>query len=628
MASLPNTFRSLFILASSLILAPNVLGGEFKWGDATVSYNSQLSIGSSWRVEAVDPTLVTGGNTMGFGQASTSTADDGNLNFEKGDVYSLIIKGIHDLEISKGDYGLFFRAKYWYDEELDNGIRPHGNLLNGYARNEKLDDSGFDDFAKSSGFELLDAYLFGSFTLGEDTPLDLRIGRQVLSWGESTFIQNGLNVINPVDVSSFRRPGAEIKEGLLPVNLLSISAGVSDALSIDMFYQLEWEKTVIDGCGTYFSDVDVASTGCDGVTLSNVFSDQASLAAGLAVRRISDVEPSDSGQWGISFRYFAEKLNGSEFGLYYLNHHSRIPLLGGITSNNIPLGGPALFIPGDPLGGNPRYTAEFPEDIEIFGVTFATNVSGFAVSGEVSYRPEQPIQINTSDILAAAVGGAPYSPVTPRAVAAGPGVLVEGYDRLPVTQAQVTIIKFFEQVLGADRLSIGAEIGANFVGSLAPQSELRYGRSPNYGSAFDPIPVTELGIPIPGDFLTCDGGYQSPPGFPTNIFISPANSVSDNCVVDGFVTDTSWGYRIRSSLTYSNAFAGINLTPSIAWAHDVDGYSPNTNFLEDRKALSLALGAEYLNKYSASLAYTTFFDGDYNTQVDRDFVSLSFDMTF
>ena len=45
----------------------------------------------------------------------------------------------------------------------------------------------------------------------------MKVGNQVLSWGESLLIQNGINVINPLDISAFNRPGVEIKEGQLPV---------------------------------------------------------------------------------------------------------------------------------------------------------------------------------------------------------------------------------------------------------------------------------------------------------------------------------------------------------------------------------------------------------------------------
>jgi hypothetical protein len=381
-------------------------------------------------------------------------------------------------------------------------------------------------------------------------PLDLRVGRQVASWGESTFIQNGINSINPVDVSAFRRPGAEIKEGLLPVAMVTIAAGLTDALSIEAFYQLEWEKTVIDGCGTYFSTADVAATGCNMVTLTGLVSDRQNITGvqnpvtgeyivypETFITRRPDIEPSDSGQFGVGIRYFAEKLAGSEFGVYYMNYHSRIPYLGGFTSANVlidpslPPFVPPILLPIDPL--NPQYFAEFPEDIELFGVSFATNFASFAVSGEVSYRPDFPVQINTTELLQGAVAEAPWSTVLPRIIAAGPGAQASGYDLLSVTQAQITFIRFFEQVLGASRLSFAAEFGANWVGDLPDQSIQRYGRSPTYGmGSFTPIPLSALGIPLAGD-LTCEGFFPPPP---LDQVIDPIvpNSNPRNCTSDGY----------------------------------------------------------------------------------------------
>jgi len=621
------------------VVAVPAIAAEFELGAFEGSFNSQISLGASWRMSEMEPLLVTPGNAPGFGAASTGTADDGDLNYDDGDIYSLILKGVHDLELRNGDFGVFLRAKYWYDQELENGKVPHGNSANQYTPNVKLDTSGFDDFAQGSGIELLDAFIYNTFYLGEnEAPLDVRLGRQVISWGESTFIQNGINTVNPVDVSAFRRPGAEIKEGLLPVSMLTISAGVTNELSIDLFYQLEWEKTVIDGCGTYFSTADVAATGCNIVTLTGQVPDQGNmlgfppvLPPGFFITRQADIEPDDSGQFGVAMRYFAEKLAGSEFGVYYINYHSRIPYLGGFTNNNEDLGAPpnTPFIPGNPLGGNPQYYAEFPEDIELYGISLATNLAGFAVSGEVSYRPDFPVQINTTELLQAAVLTAPWSTLTPTALAADPGAAFAGYDLLPVTQAQVTFIRFFDQVMGASRLSLAAEIGANWVGDLPEQSVQRYGRSPTYGMGyFAPIPLAAiLGPTAPDEFVSCEGGVGNDILESLTSLPAPNGNIR-NCTTDGYVTDSSWGYRIRASLTYNDVFAGINLTPSFAWSHDVDGYSPNSNFNEGAKALTLSLGAEYLNRYTGSLAYTTFSGGDYNTVEDRDFLSLSMAVSF
>ena len=94
---------SVLALAAGLLTLPAV-AGEFQWGDWEGSFNSQISLGANWRMSEMEPLLVTSGNAPGFGTASTGTADDGNLNFDDGDIYSLILKGVHDFELRKGDF--------------------------------------------------------------------------------------------------------------------------------------------------------------------------------------------------------------------------------------------------------------------------------------------------------------------------------------------------------------------------------------------------------------------------------------------------------------------------------------------------------------------------------------------
>jgi len=66
----------------------------------------------------------------------------------------------------------------------------------------------------------------------------------------------------------------------------------------------------------------------------------------------------------------------------------------------------------------------------------------------------------------------------------------------------------------------------------------------------------------------------------------------------------------------------------MAFSHDVDGYGPNGQFNEGAKAISFGLDADYQHTYTASVSYTNFFDGRYNTQKDRDFLAVSFNMNF
>jgi hypothetical protein len=100
---------------------------------------------------------------------------------------------------------------------------------------------------------------------------------------------------------------------------------------------------------------------------------------------------------------------------------------------------------------------------------------------------------------------------------------------------------------------------------------------------------------------------------------------------DGFADDFSWGYRILLRAEYLGAVGAVNLSPQIAFAHDVDGTTPQPlgNFVEGRKAVTLSLAASYLNSLQALVSYTNFFGGgDFNLLKDRDFVSISLSYSF
>ncbi|KPW90191.1 DUF1302 domain-containing protein, partial [Pseudomonas syringae] len=204
-----NTFwrRAKLPLAVSLAssLAGPAFGVSFNIGEIEGQFDSSLSVGASWSTANANKDLI-GVNNGGRGLSQTS--DDGHLNFKRGETFSKIFKGIHDLELKYGDTGVFVRGKYWYDFELKDENRQF----------KDISDSNRKEGAKSSGGQILDAFVYHNYAIA-DQPGSVRLGKQVVSWGESTFIQGGINSINPVDVSAFRRPGAEIKEGLIPVNM-------------------------------------------------------------------------------------------------------------------------------------------------------------------------------------------------------------------------------------------------------------------------------------------------------------------------------------------------------------------------------------------------------------------------
>ncbi|MEK1905221.1 MAG: DUF1302 family protein, partial [Pseudomonas sp.] len=253
---------------------------------------------------------------------------------------------------------------------------------------------------------------------------------------------------------------------------------------------------------------------------------------------------------------------------------------------------------------------------------------GTAWQGELSYRPNAPVQLNTTDIL--------YSGLTPLpafsnvSVLQGvPGQDTHGYRRKEITQFQTTFTHFFDQVMGAERLTLVGEVGVTHVGGLESTSEARYGRDPLYGPGelSGSRPNTAGSLFGAGLSSSCVALNKGTLNNGAAAGASPEN-VSKYCGDDGFGTSTSWGYRARAIWDYNDVFAGVNLKPSIAWSHDVDGYGPNGQFNEGSKAVSLGLDAEYQNTYTASLSYTDFFGGDYNTSIDRDFLAFSVGMSF
>jgi hypothetical protein len=595
------------VVLGSAMLTAHAQAVNFDLGPFEGNFTSNLSVGASWRTEDPSKRVVSPGNTNGEGRASSSTADDGNLNYDEGDMYSMLFKGVHDLRLDSERFGVFTRFKYWYDYALDKEKVDHGHAATNYVPDERLNTSRFENLAQKDGFEFLDYYVYTGFDVGE-SPVELRAGNMVLSWGESTFIQNGVNIINPFDVTALRRPGSEIKEALLPVGMVYGNVGVTFNLSVEAFYQYEWQRYVLDECGTYWNSADPYGGGCDYLTVSATTPDREQFETDFIIPRDPDDTPSDQGQWGISARYFVDEWNASEFGIYYLNLHSKTPIFSARNPTNN-FGLPFLF------GADPSFFFEFPEDIETWGLTFATNIGEWAWSGELSYRPDYPLQINTTDLLQALALGdfAVWSPMLPRSQAAGAGGRVDGYDDVDYTQLQTTFIRFFEQVMGASRLSFAAELGAVWIGGM--DDDINYGRSPAYGiNDFEPIEQDD------GSLLTCTTPILEGAVVP--------NGNGSYCEDEGFTEDFSAGYRVRAALEYSDVFAGINMTPNIAWSHDVYGTSPAPNFIEDRMALSVGVNATYLNIYKAEVSYTTFFGADYNEQEDRDFISASFSVAF
>jgi len=639
-------FKKLPLAIALVAAVSSVQATEFNFGDMSVQWDNTISYGVAWRTEGPDSKIVAPGNAAALGfqaEGSSYNYDDGTLNYGENEIYTHVVKYSTDLEINYKNYGGFFRAKAFYDTEIMDGEREFKELTN---ETEK---------ASGRGYDLLDAFVWADFDLGT-MPGTFRVGRQVVSWGESTFIQGGINSINPVDASAFRRPGAEVKEGLLPVNMLYTSIGLSPEVSLEAFYQLKWEKTRPDPCGTFFSTTDFVSDGCGPVILAgtddernllalrNAEIDQGtSLATRLspATERLADDEPRDDGQYGLALRWYSDALGGTELGAYYMNIHSRLPFINGAITNYDTLG-LITGVAGKRINPSatfdtryPLYQISYPEDQKLIGLSFARATEGGAsIGGEVSYRPDAPIQWNAFELILAGLalpssrlfqdrlaelGGVSATSGKPFENAASlAGNILEGYDTMDIWQAQMTYIKFFDQVLGADRLAMVAEVGATYVPDLPDLDDARFGRSGAFGLG-DAVGVDNVATAAGVD--ACVAGYGSGK--------SGANSNSSNCTDEGYVSQLSGGIRFRAGIDYNNAFAGVNMTPNVALSYDKgNGPEPGSQFIDERLTTAIGVKFVYLNQAQVTVSYTNFSGGDYNVTKDRDNIALAASYSF
>ncbi len=642
-------------------------------------WSLDMSLGNSWRTTNTNPALY----SKVYGGSGGDGNQNGDLNFGKGDPFSTPFNLSGEVQLKHDNLGLVLGARTWYDYTLENRKVPVGSSNNGYVPNSRLNDNGFYPLSKFSGVTLDNAYVFGLFEPVEGKPLTVKLGNQVVNWGESLFIP-GINQFGAFNVVAAHQVGTTVKDILLPIPQISANWGLGGGVSLEGFYQFMAVKNVADGCGTYWSPSDVYncsssspvllgdSTGVNqygqlsGLTPLNPLMTAIGMPGyhpNFGVGAIPDLDPKNSGQVGLSVHYF-EPTSSIDFGVYAAAFNQRSPMLdfyrignpntsslfsgtfngkppsallaavGGLTQKATAaaqgaaaasaagnaaqaaaltagarqaaaaatsLGG--LYPLVSPLSGGWDYSAP---TLKEFGLSAATEVGGWSLAGEASYTVGVPVQFNPADmVIGDLMGNLPPALGASGAFLkanAGPlagyasqpnGSLLKGFDLHDKAQIQMNTTKIFSQVAGADSLTLVGEIGAQHwsgIENADTPGAIRYGRGFTYGYATtNPVACAKL------------------------------NANPSYCAVAGFDTASAWGYRMMAEMNYPDVALGWNLKPRLFWSQDVHGTSGDGLFLEHRHTLGVVVRTEYMNKYYAQIAYTTFnHNAMYDTMNDRD----------
>ncbi|GGI73040.1 hypothetical protein GCM10007978_08500 [Shewanella hanedai] len=660
------------VAALTMGVTSSVSAISFNWGEVEGTFDTTLSAGASWRVEGRDWDNHIGkvnhpnfdwSNYSAFNNPKytsaqiwaqpgsySSNGDLSNQLYSKGDTTAVVFKGLHELSLKYKNFGVFARGMYFFDQKANNGSYGYTDPITGKDYDPCSDSKASDVQCKD--IRLLDAFVYGDFDFNDGAnPLTVRIGNQVVSWGESTLIPHGIGVINPVDLNILNAPGSELKEAFRPQGMIWASLGLTDEMSVEAFYQYDWEPVWVPTPGSYFSTNDFAGYGGYGqnaqlgfnanpdINLEFLEQEYNNLVAMMASGQVSpeqlgalalayptkvtlvedQASASDSGQFGLKIGYYAPELGETEFGLYYMNYHSRRPLISGTVANFTQeaiagdlktLGGIAASggtVDRETLLGLETFSKAqivYPEDIQLYGLSFNTLVADTSVAGEIAHRMDEPLQIDDVELLFAAMpqqlanaGLRPDLDGISQMGVIAPGETAQGYILRDTTQAQFTLTHLFGPTWGMSNLVMLAEVGGVWIHDMPDQDVLR----------------------LNGPGTARSGGNPDMPGI--------IQALQDGVETNPFPTDFSWGYRLVAKADYNNLFAGVNMSPRIIFSHDVEGITPDPMFLftEGKKSVSVGVNFDYQSRWGADFSYNSFFGGvgTTNQMSDRDYVSFN-----
>ena len=547
-------------------------------------------------------------------------ADNGDLNYRKYDLFSEVVKGTHELLLKMpDDFSFFGRVSELYDWRIGETERtplaPEARRFSVY------------------NFQVLDAYLNKNFDwLGRSARL--RVGNQVLSWGEDIFVLGGINSINAIDVRRSHVAGTQVKEILRPAPMVSLNTDLIDHWGMEAYYQWHWNAFQLDPTGTYFSSADPVGKGNDGAIFIPTSSANALfvpqglpalpygtlgdpggtrlttaqiesgtvmgarvaaanpaytgvLTTGTAFPLASDNGGSNHGQYGVSFRYRPEWVDAS-FGFYYERLNSKTPF---VTYTVNP-----AYSAANPFSA--AYRIEYPSGINLYGVSYSTEVAGWALGGELSWRPHDPVAIDTSVPSGNPAASSLYASsdafnnsVSYACIAGGgeaAGKYCKGWVDRSKIQLQQSALQIFNPSTGFGGLLLRvlhAKEGY-FLGEIGATDYPGLGR-------LDGTPWSLPAYALPNKF--------------------------------------SAGYTFETQVTYPNVMnLGFDWMPQIDWSQGLIGNSPNAlPWQEGAKSATATLNFNRHNIITSAIAYSWFFGGGTQNQTsDRDFLSFTVSYNF
>lgn len=461
--------------------------GDFEFGDISGNVKSRLSFGTAVRTEKPDarligkldlnPGLCGASDCISFsGDASQNAKlvhgagayfgtnkDQGDLNYRQWGLVAGVSKLSEDVTASWGSFTVKVSAFGFYDTVQ-------------YSRDDLHPDTTFEPYetprspavAQELGkdWQLKDAFVTDKFSV-YDHDFNLSAGYQHIRWGESTFnALNSISQINPPSSVLLHQPGTPINEYFRPTPAVLLGTQLADNLSMDLVYELGWEKAVAEPDGSFYSFLNVLKSNTAIISLGQFHQDpyglarlpfpgnaisDTSLTAGVLDQRYG--EPRHQGQFGAKLTWFAQDFNGgTEFSFYALNYHSQLPYLSAIAANESCASDSTSFISAfvacngfiglNPTSGKEplpidtvKIFADYPTNIQMLGLSFNTNIGKWSLAGEYSIRPDMPLQVDVPDLIFASLQ--PAFPKQDLALGVNAATIAQTISSLPGVLGQI-----------------------------------------------------------------------------------------------------------------------------------------------------------------------------------------------
>ncbi|MBK5356633.1 DUF1302 domain-containing protein [Pseudomonas sp. TH41] len=412
---------ALAILAASMPVAHAVEldTGNPDWAmrfDNTVKYNYGV------RTENADKRML-----------GTPNNNDGDYNFRKaGTNITNRVDLLTEMDVVYKDHmGFRVSAASWYDKAYENTGSNSNPFVNGngstsglVANDPRLAPVTRDNVGNGSSHlsnyaqryytgpsgEILDAFVFYSTEVGEESMFSVKAGQHNVFWGET--------ILNPVHSISYGQsgldlaklaasPGTEAKELFVPRNQLSMTFTLNPELTVGAQYFLDWDAARLPEAGTYYGGSDLVGFGAQSFLLGNTNSitPGSPLGCGLApcnaltnVRRGDDLTPRNSGDWGVMAKWSPAWLDGT-LGFYYRQTSDILPQAWldarGLSSANPNGTRPAGQVPAvvNTLNSlsTTTYQLAYSDKIDIFGLSLSKDVGGISVGSDLNIRHNMPL---------------------------------------------------------------------------------------------------------------------------------------------------------------------------------------------------------------------------------------------